>query len=141
MKSIIRYILIALGLFLLIQIIPYGRSHTNPPVIAEPAWDSPQTRALSVRACMDCHGNGTTWPWYSNFAPISWLVQRDVDEARQKLNFSTWGQGRQQTNRIDSLINNGEMPPFQFLIMHPDAALTNSEKQALIQGLQITLGK
>ncbi len=90
---------------------------------------------------MDCHGNETTWPWYSNIAPISWLVQRDVDEARQHLNLSTWGQGRQQTNRIDSLINNGEMPPFQFLIMHPDAALTNSEKQALIQGLQITLGK
>ncbi len=141
MKSILRYILIALGLFLLIQIIPYGRSHTNPPVVAEPAWDSPQTRALAVRACMDCHGNETTWPWYSNIAPISWLVQRDVDEARQHLNFSAWGQGRQQTNRIDSLINNGEMPPFQFLIMHPDATLTTSEKQALIQGLQITLGK
>jgi hypothetical protein len=30
MKSIAKYILIALGLFLIIQLIPYGRSHTVP---------------------------------------------------------------------------------------------------------------
>jgi len=29
----------------LIQIIPYGHTHTNPPVTQEPAWDSPATRS------------------------------------------------------------------------------------------------
>jgi len=53
------------ALFLLVQAVPYGRSHTNPPVTAEPRWDTPQTRALAARACFDCHSNLTKWPWYS----------------------------------------------------------------------------
>ncbi|HEY5920080.1 MAG TPA: hypothetical protein VIV11_00360 [Kofleriaceae bacterium] len=32
------------GLFAVIQLVPYGRAHSNPPVVAEPAWDSPRTR-------------------------------------------------------------------------------------------------
>jgi hypothetical protein len=43
-----------------IQLVPYGRAHTNPPVGAEPAWDSPGTRELTVRACFDCHSSQTT---------------------------------------------------------------------------------
>jgi hypothetical protein len=31
----------------------------------------------------------TRWPWYSNVAPVSWLVQHDVDEGRNELNLST----------------------------------------------------
>ncbi len=79
--------------FLLIQFIPYGHAHDNPPVISEPNWDSAQTREVAQRACFDCHSNETVWPWYSNIAPISWLVQRDTDEGRAEVNFSEWGQG------------------------------------------------
>ncbi len=86
-------LLVLLAGFLLIQLVPYGRNHTNPPVLQEPNWDSPQTRALAQRACFDCHSNETEWPWYSHVAPVSWLVQRDVEEGREKVNFSTWGQG------------------------------------------------
>jgi hypothetical protein len=50
---------------LAIQLLPYGRRHTNPPVTQEPRWDQPRTRALAVRACFDCHSNETVWPWYS----------------------------------------------------------------------------
>ena len=35
-------------LFGLIQAVPYGRSHSNPPVLAEPRWDSPTTRDLAL---------------------------------------------------------------------------------------------
>jgi hypothetical protein len=141
MKTFGKIIIIILGLLILIQLIPYGRDHTNPPEIAEPQWDSPQTKDLAVRACFDCHSNNTIWPWYSNVAPVSWLTQVDVDQGRRHLNFSEWGQRRQESGRIDRLINNGEMPPIQFLITHPEARLTETEKQALIRGLQITLGK
>ena len=64
------FVIVIVG-FLAIQLVPYGRTHTNPPVTAEPAWDSPQTRALAVRACFDCHSNETVWPWYTSIAPIS----------------------------------------------------------------------
>jgi hypothetical protein len=69
---ILRLLLIVgVVVFVAIQLVPYGRDHTNPPVTAEPRWDSPQTRTLAVSACFDCHSNETAWPWYTNVAPFS----------------------------------------------------------------------
>ena len=75
-------------LLLAIQFVPYGRAHTNPPVTAEPAWDSAETRELARRACFDCHSNETAWPSYTSISPASWLAQRHVNEGRRELNFS-----------------------------------------------------
>ena len=125
---------------LAIQLVPYGRSHTNPPILQEPAWDSPQTLALAQRACFDCHSNETVWPWYSSIAPISWLAQRDVDEGREKLNFSEWGRGEQEADEIAEVIREGEMPLPIYLLQHPEARLSAAEKQALIDGLVASVG-
>lgn len=76
--------------FVAVQFLPI-MPHTNPLTVREPNWDSPQTRELVVRACYDCHSNETKWPWYSNIAPVSWLVVRHVQEGRAALNFSEWG--------------------------------------------------
>ena len=128
----------ALGLFVLIQFVPYGRDHQNPDVVAEPSWDSPQTRDLAVRACFDCHSNETTWPWYSNIAPLSWLIQRDVDEGREHLNFSEWNR-RQRSGESAETVREGEMPPPYYTVTHPNARLSDSEMQALAQGLTASL--
>ncbi len=74
--------------FVAIQFVPYGGDHVNPPVGAEPIWDSPGTRTLAKQACFDCHSNETVWPAYSRVAPVSWLIQHDVAEGRAVLNFS-----------------------------------------------------
>jgi mono/diheme cytochrome c family protein len=58
-------------LLVLIQAVPYGRDHTNPPVLAAPSWDSARTEQLFAEACGDCHSNLTQWPWYTNVAPAS----------------------------------------------------------------------
>jgi hypothetical protein len=140
LKWLVRGIALAVAGFLLIQLVPYGRDHTNPPVTGEPAWDSPVTRALAVRACFDCHSNETAYPWYSNVAPASWLLERHVSEGRRKFNFSTWGTGRQEAEHFARLIQSGEMPGWDYLLMHPEARLTDLEKQQLIDGLTKTLG-
>jgi len=126
-------VLAAVGL----QLIPYGRTHTNPPVSSEPQWDSPRTRDLFTRACADCHSNETVWPWYSNIAPVSWLAQRDVDEGREKFNIST---GSGEADEAAEKVVEGEMPPAQYPWLHPAANLSTSEKQELIQGLLATFG-
>jgi len=140
-----RMLLFTLGAFvalvILIQLVPFGRNHTNPPVVQEPNWDSPRTRELAVRACFDCHSNETVWPWFSNIAPISWLVYRDVLEGREHLNYSDWGSQRgegSQPGEAAEAISSGQMPPAYFLITHPNARLSDAEKQELIQGLQNT---
>lgn len=141
-KLVVKYgLIIGIGGFLLIQLVPYGRNHTNPAVVGEPNWDSPQTRELAQRACYDCHSNETVWPWYSNVAPVSWLTQHDTDEGRQHLNFSTWGsggQGREPGEAIETIAE-GQMPPPVYLITHPEARLTAAEKQALMEGLRATI--
>jgi len=137
-KKIGITLIVLLALFLLIQLIPFGHQHTNPPVVQEPNWDSLQTKELAQRACFDCHSNETVWPWYSNVAPVSWLLQRDVNEGRLHLNFSDWGHVR-ETDDITRVIKNGEMPMPIFLIMHPEARLTQTEKDALISGMEATI--
>ena len=126
---------------LVIQITPIGRAHTNPPTLAEPNWDSPRTRELFMRTCGDCHSNETVWPWYSNIAPISWLVQNDVDEGRAYFNVSEWGRAENEAGESAEVFAEGEMPPPMFLLTHPEARLLPSEKQELIQGLMRTFGE
>ena len=125
--------------FAAIQLVPYGRDHTNPPVTAEPAWDSPRTRELATQACFDCHSNETTWPWYSNIAPVSWLVYHDVIEARDRMNFSEWGRPHPGIDQVIEEIEEGGMPLPQYLLMHPNARLSVQEREALIEGLRKSL--
>jgi hypothetical protein len=129
-----------LVLLLLIQVIPYGRDHTNPPVRREPSWDSPQTRQLAVRACYDCHSNQTAWPWYTQVAPISWLAQYDVQKGRDELNFSELDRSQKEARESAESVEEGEMPPWYYVLAHPEASLSPAERQALIQGLRATLG-
>ena len=125
-------------LFLALQLVPYGHAHTNPPATATVSWESAQTQATFARACVDCHSNETTWPWYSNIAPASWLVQHDVEEGRSVFNVSAARVG--ETEDAAATVTEGEMPPAAYLLLHPSARLSDSEKQAFAQGLQATFG-
>lgn len=138
-KWIERGLVGSLGLLIVIQLVPYGRDHSNPAVVAEPAWDSPQTRELAVRACFDCHSNETIWPWYSNVAPVSWLTQRHVDEGREELNFSEW-QLEQEGEEAAETVRERSMPTRDYLLTHPDARLTDTERADLASGLAIMFG-
>ncbi len=122
------------------QLVPYGRDHTNPPVAAEPHWDSPTTRGLAQRACFDCHSNETRWPWYSHVAPSSWLLQSHVDEGREALNFSEFQKSYKDAHEAGQEVREGDMPPLSYLLLHPEARLSASEKQELARGLDATLG-
>ena len=138
MKRFLRIAgIVIIVLLVLIQFIPVNR--TNPAVTQEVKWDSPETRALAQRACFDCHSNETVWPWYSYVAPISLRVAEHVDDGRRHLNFSTWDQANEESEKIIEVIQNGEMPLWDYLLMHPDAKLSDAEKEALITGLQTTL--
>jgi hypothetical protein len=130
-------VLVGIVLLVLIQFIPYGKDHSNPPVVNEPNWNSQQTRDLAKAACYDCHSNETIWPWYSNVAPISWLVYHDVAEGRSRFNFSDWQNSRiREPGELASAVSEGEMPPIQYLPMHPSARLSAAEKTQLADGLQ-----
>ena len=139
-RKLVIWVVIAIVLLgMIIQLIPLPGRGNDPPVTAEPEWNSPQTRALAKRACFDCHSNETVWPWYSYMAPVSWLVYNDTMEGRSRLNFSEWNRPQREVNEIIEIIQEGEMPPAIYLPMHPSAQLTGAEKQQLITGLSNSL--
>ncbi len=141
-------ILIGIGIivigFIVLQFIPFGNfipvlARTNPPVTSQIAWNSPETEQLVRTTCYSCHSNETEWPFYAYVAPMSWLVLHDVNEARQKLNFSEQTADEIDPSVLVEQIDKGNMPPIQYLLLHPEARLTDEQKSALRTGLRASL--
>ena len=144
LKSILRGAGIAIPVLLIgIQLVPVSK--TNPPVTKAIAWDSKQTQDLAQRACMDCHSNTTVWPWYSNVAPVSWLLSSHVRNGRENMNFSEWTYSEKdktkRAKKVEDEISQGGMPDPSYLPMHSTARLTDAEKQQLIDGLKASILK
>lgn len=121
--------------FIGLQLIPVEGVNANPPgryVLDAP----PEVEGVLRKACMDCHSNETRWPWYSRMAPASWLVMRDVRKGRSRMNMSEWGETDEEERALDresswEQIESGEMPPWFYIPMHPDARLSAREKELL----------
>ncbi len=128
-------------LLLAIQAVPVNRS--NP--IADPSHSIYATQAVPrevkavfERSCRNCHSNETAWPWYSYVAPVSWVVARDVHQARKKMNFSEWGgyPAQRKEDRLEEIceqVTNGDMPDRKYAIFHRSARITPQEREAICQ--------
>jgi hypothetical protein len=120
----------------LIQLVPIGRDHTNPPVTRDAPWASAAQRQLAVSACYDCHSNQTTWRWYTSIAPISWWTASHVDEGRAVLNFSEWDRPQRETDDLGESVDEGSMPPRSYTLVHGDARLSSAQRDELVRALQ-----
>jgi cytochrome c551/c552 len=113
-------------------------SEVSPDDITKKAAVPADVQVILKRSCYDCHSSQTVWPWYSNIAPVSWLVADDVVKGRQKMNFNMWGrlsaskQEKKFSDIID-VISDASMPLPKYLIIHKDAALSESDKQVLLK--------
>ena len=137
----LKILVLAIVLSIGIQFVPYGKDHTNPQNNSEPQWNSQVTRTTFFKLCGDCHSNQTTWPVYSKVAPVSWLVQHDVDEGRENLNVSLWNV-QKRNNGSDAVheYEEGDMPPWIYTLPRPQTKLSQKEKQEFIEGLKATFG-
>ena len=124
-------------LLLVIQLVPYGRDHANPPVTKAAVMDA-GTQQIVTETCADCHSNLTRWPWYASVAPASWFVQSDVDGGRKILNFSEWDTPQPALAKLVDVISRGQMPPLKYRVLpnHAKARLSGAEKARLIAGLR-----
>ena len=126
-------LIILIVILVAIQFIPVDK--TNPTVTAE--LDAPlEIRSVFKTSCYDCHSNETVWPWYSNIAPVSWLVAGDVNDARAHLNFSEW-ENLSRKDRVKMKeeiweeIEDEKMPLWKYNILHPDASLKQKDKDLI----------
>lgn len=143
MKGFVKKTLIVAGVGIVaIQFLPVGHPRSNPPVTTEVEWSSAETRELFFRACGDCHSNESRWPWYSRVAPVSWWIAEHVRHGRGTLNVSEWSVERfgEEASEAAETVREGTMPTLDYLRMHPEARLSDSENARLIAGLEATFG-
>jgi hypothetical protein len=138
---VVRWPFLVLGvLFVAIQFVPYGWKHSNPQVTQDAPWPDAESEHLARVACYDCHSNETNWRAYTYVAPISWLSIHDVEEGRDKLNFSEWDRDQREADKAGREVRNGSMPPDQYTIIHRDADLSDADKDKLIAALDAMNG-
>jgi hypothetical protein len=133
-KKLLMYGVGALAVvFLGMQVVPVA-GKDNPPVIAD-FEESKEVEDILRRACYDCHSHEVRWPWYASLAPASWLLASDVVEGRKAFNFSDWPEDEddRQFAREQALeqVQDGEMPPWFYTPMHPEANLTAADMAIL----------
>jgi hypothetical protein len=98
---------------------------------------APDDIADNIRkACYDCHSNQTVYPWYSRISPISWYLNKHVQEGKEELNFSEYGQ-LEKADKIGALadfcdaLDAGTMPLQSYLLIHKQARLSQEDSDAL----------
>jgi hypothetical protein len=139
MKILRRGALILATLLLGIQFVRPAR--TNPSIderlrVQANTQIAPPLGAILERACNDCHSSETKWPWYSEIAPVSWYLIRDVNEGRRRVSFSDWGnyppaRAARKLEEICREIEKREMPPTLYVLFHPGAELSDRDRQML----------
>jgi cytochrome c len=119
---------------------PFGDPRVEPSkgvdTLLKGAKMPAEARTVLVTKCADCHSNETQWPVYERMAPGAWLIERDIVEARKKMNLSQWEEmpaERQEVlkAKIVQEAKSGDMPPLQYLALHWEAKLSKADVQAL----------
>ncbi|MHB1193476.1 MAG: heme-binding domain-containing protein [Longimicrobiales bacterium] len=118
------------------QFIPVDTS--NPPADGAMAIRAGEAGQILKAACMDCHSHETVWPWYARVAPAKFLLANHVREGRENLNFSTWGAEtpERQDHKLEEVVEvveAGEMPEGSYRWLHPEARLTDAQRQMLVE--------
>ncbi|MDI7195642.1 heme-binding domain-containing protein [Leptospira santarosai] len=110
---------------------------------------SDEVKKILRKSCYDCHSDLTEWPWYSKIFPINVYLYRHVREGKVELNLSDWGSLSKKEKSIkgDSILETleeGEMPPGDYILLHPSAKITQDELQILknwVRDLEEEYGK
>ena len=125
-------VLIVLALAQLVQ--PETKSPNVDP--GRRLWNSmdPHVKEITQRACGNCHSYETKWPWYAKFSPVSWFLARHVEQGRAKLNFDDWSPAAasDQLEEIYDSIAKKKMPLWSYLLMHPEARLSQADRDVLL---------
>jgi hypothetical protein len=134
--------------FILLVFLVFASAFTHPRASGEArkpllfgAQVDPQVLAIIQRACHDCHSGATYYPWYAYIAPISWLIERDVNRGREHLNLNKWNDYsvlRQERllSEIANQVRDGDMPLPLYTLMHRESRLSETDVDAIFQWTQ-----
>ncbi|MBD3169416.1 MAG: hypothetical protein GF307_08025 [candidate division Zixibacteria bacterium] len=104
-----------------------------------------QLRPVFKRCCFDCHSNETEFPWYYKLPIAKQIINHDVEEGRDELlfeggfPFKSDREPHKDLAEIKEVIEEGEMPPWKYTIIHRSAKLTDKEKSRIIDWVDSSL--
>ncbi len=92
---------------------------------------------LLQAACYDCHSNNTVYPWYAEVQPGGWYLAHHVKEGKTELNFhefAAYSKRRKEgkLKAIASQVGDEEMPLQSYTWLHPEARLSDAQKERII---------
>jgi len=137
MKKILIGLLVVLVAIQFFQI-----DKTNP--VADEKLDflvmnntSPEIATQIKASCYDCHSNQSVYPAYTYVQPVGWFVKNHIEEGKEHLNFSEFGNysAKKQAHKLEEsyeMIEKGEMPLSSYTILHKEAVLDEAQQTALI---------
>jgi len=140
-RNILLGLLVVLALIQLIRI-----DKVNPA--SDAAQDfmtvvKPPTAVANIfkNACYDCHSHQTTYPWYTNLAPVSWMIRSHIKGGRQHLNFSTWGtyDAKKRQHKLEEIaeeVAEKNMPMKSYTWLHSEASLSTADRQLLVDWIK-----
>jgi len=136
MKIVKKILLYLLVLLVLIQFYPMQKpkvNFKNPKDFLKNNNMPKEVAKIFKTSCYDCHSNETKFPWYSKTAPVKWLVYHDINEGREKLNFSEWNDLSDDDKSdklfdIQDAVNDGEMPMKIYTFIHKNTRLTDKQR-------------
>ena len=135
-KSLPALLIIGASLLGFVSLLAHPFGEAKVPVSSNPllagAPVDPGVVQILERSCQSCHSEKTDWPWYSYVAPMSWLIEKDVDQGRSHMNLSHWNeysieQQQEILAKLSAVVRNRQMPLPRYTMLHPEARLSNSE--------------
>ena len=119
---------------------PFGPVREQRSTALLPGVQFEDTRVLTLleKACQNCHSQRTEWPLYSHLPLVSWALEKDVGEARQRMDLSRWDQYSTEQKqdllaRIGAEVRTHQMPLPRYLVLHPEARLSEEETQMIYE--------
>lgn len=147
MKRVKQILFVVLIGFIIIQFVQTARNQSGQVLQTDISntYSIPNNvHTLFKNACYDCHSNNTVYPWYSNIQPVAWILARDIENGKAKLNFSEFGSMslRRQMSKLQNVenrIKDGTMPLPTYQFMHSSARLNKEKRRLLIDWIQRTI--
>lgn len=139
-----KALLSLIALFIVIQLFQPNRELpvSNPANDIFAQHEASSSIIETVRlACYDCHSNEVNYPWYAYVSPASWWVSNHIQEGREELNFSQWGdypidRKDYKLEEVIEAIQEDFMPLQSYTWLHRKANLSDSQKAQLISWLK-----
>lgn len=135
-----KILLVLLTALVIIQFIHPKKNKSEGPqpnFIGNSFFIPDDVKTIMAKACNDCHSNNSTYPWYANFQPVHWWLEKHIKDGKKHLNFDEYSHKplRYQFHKMEEtveMVKEGEMPLNSYTWTHKDAKLSKDEKDKLI---------